>query len=436
MNYFRKGGNNLRKAIIIFCFLAAGFLSFFPALADGKEDVVFVVPIEQNVEKGLHAFLKRAIHLAEEEQAKAIIFDINTPGGAVTAASDIGDLFQSTSLRKVAFVNSNALSAGAFISLAADEIYMVPHATIGAAAIIDNEGNTAGEKAESYWREKMVAVADLHQRDLEIAVAMTNKTKPLTLTADKAYQVGYSEGTVKNLDDLLIKLKLENATVKSVDETFAEKLARFITDPIVVPILLSIASLGLVLELYSPGFGLPGTMGISALLLFFYGHLVAGLAGYESLILFLIGIGLIILEFFIVGGIAGIIGTIAVITSVFLAGENVLNMAISVLIALFLTAIVLIIMVKVFGKRMKFFKKIILTESTNAESGYVSNVNRIELIGRTGLTITPLRPAGTITIDDERIDVVSEGGFLDKGISVKVIKVEGSRIVVRKVDNT
>lgn len=224
------------------------------------------------------------------------------------------------------------------------------------------------------------------------------------------------------------------ASVDSIDLSFPEKVAVFLTDPLVVTILLSIASLGLVLELFSPGFGFPGIMGITSLILFFYGHLVVGLAGYESLILFAIGILLIIAEFFLPGAIAGILGVITIIGSLLMAGGNIMYMGISILIALLVGIIGMIIMVKVLGKRMKIFKKMVLSDSTNTESGYVSNVNRLDLIGKTGVTMTPLRPAGTISINDERLDVVTEGGYVENGQKVKVIKVEGSRIVVR-LDN-
>ncbi|WP_236016901.1 NfeD family protein [Heyndrickxia sporothermodurans] len=427
------------------CFILVVFFSILPVTASNNENTVIIIPIEEDVEKGLHAFLKRAVNTAEEKHADVIIFDINTPGGAVDAASEIGKLLNSTKIKKIAFVNNKALSAGAYISLFADEIYMVPDGTMGAAAIIDQKGNTAGKKAESYWRSAMNAAASQHGRNPIYAEAMAveninlpdlevKKGGLLTLTAEQAVKVGYSEGTVKNMDELLAKLGYEHANIEHINSSFAEKVARFLTNPIVVPILLSIASLGLVIELYSLGFGIPGTMGITALLLFFYGHLVAGLAGYESLILFIIGIVLIIAEFFLPGAIAGILGTAAIVGSLLIAGGNIFYMGISIIIAILVAIIGMIIMVKVLGKRMKLFKKIILSDSTSTDKGYVSNVNRLELVGKTGITMTPLRPAGTMTINDERLDVVSEGGYIDKGIKVKIIKVEGSRIVVR-VDN-
>lgn len=176
-------------------------------------------------------------------------------------------------------------------------------------------------------------------------------------------------------------------------------------------------------------------MGISSLILFFYGHLVAGLAGYESLILFIIGIGLIIAEFFLPGGIAGILGIGAVLGSLFMAGGDIQHMAISILIAIACAIVVSILMVKVFGKKMKFFKKLVLSDSTNTESGYISNKTRSELIGKEGYALTGLRPSGTVVIDNERIDVVSEGGFVLKDAKVVVVKAEGTRVVVREVPN-
>lgn len=412
--------------------------------ANANEKTVYVVPISDTVEKGLLAFLERAVDEAEEAQADAIIFDIHTPGGAVDAAGGIGKLLTGTELKTIALVNKQALSAGAYISLNTDEIYMVPGSTMGSAAIIDQEGNTAGKKAESYWFAAMKSAAMESGRDPIYAQAMADesidlpelgagKGKLLTLTAEQAYEVGYSEGTVKNLDALLQRLGYADADIVNVNETFAEKLARLITHPVVIPLLLTIGSLGLVLELYSPGFGLPGFVGLSSLLLFFYGHLVAGLAGWETIILFILGIGLILLEFFVPGGIVGAIGFLAIIGSFFLASDNIAHMGVSLLIAISASIFLSILMIRVFGKRMKLFKRIILNDSTSTEKGYVSNKNRLELIGAEGITLNALRPAGTVLVGDERIDVVSEGAFIPKDEKVRIVKTEGSRIVVRKI---
>ncbi|MBU8697616.1 NfeD family protein [Bacillus pumilus] len=412
--------------------------------AKSVDQKVHVIPIEDTVEKGLSKFIERSFEHAKSERAKHIILDINTPGGAVDAALEIADTIRASDIPVTAFVNHRALSAGAFLALNADQIYMTPNGKMGAAAIIDGEGNAADQKSESLWLAEMSDAAEKQGRDPKYALAMADpdidakdagapKGELLTFNTDRALQFGYAEGEAENLDDLLQKLKLANASVQYDEVSFAEKVARFLTHPIVIPILLSIASLGLIVELYSPGFGVPGTMGVTALLLFFYGHLVAGFAGYETLFLFLAGLLLLILELFLPGGIVGVIGLICVVVSLFLAAGSFTEMAISILIATAVSIIAVILLTKVLGKRMKFFKKFILTDSTNKESGYVSNETREDLVGQIAVTLTALRPSGTAVLGDERIDVVSEGAFIDKDEQVKIVKAEGSRIVVRKV---
>lgn len=405
---------------------------------------VYKVPVTNEVEKGLYAFLQRSFKEAEEANAKAIILEINTPGGFTTVAGDIGRLMDNTELEVIAYIHDDALSAGAFLALHADSIYMSPNGSMGAAQVIVADGNAADAKATSAWNAAMINAAKSSPgRDPVYALAMSDPDqdlpkyragvgKLLTLTADEAVEVNYSQGTVKSFEELLKKTGYEHAQVIHMNETFSEKLARFITNPIVVPILLSVAGLGLVLELYSPGFGVPGTMGASALILFFYGHLVAGLAGYEALILFFIGVGLIIAEFFLPFGIAGVIGSLAIIGSIIMAGGNPMFMAVSLLIAIAIAITGMVVIMKFFGKKLHLLNRMVLMDSTDTESGYVSNVNRINLIGREALTATPLRPSGAVVLDGERIDVVSEGSYIERGKNVIIVKVEGSRIVVRE----
>lgn len=433
-----------QKKLLFIPLLFTLLLSIIPSIIYANNDkIVYVVPIKNTVEKGLSEFIDRAITEAEENRASAIIFDMNTPGGDVSAAIEIGKRISETDIKTVTYINQDAISAGSYIALNTDEIYMVEGGRIGSSGVIDQQGNAADEKAQSYWLSAMKGAAEKTGRDPIYAMAMADKSIAipgikksgtfLTLTSSEAQEIEYSNGTVKSLDDVLNQLDLQDAKLERLDESFAEKIARFVTNPIIVPILLSIGSLGLIIELYSPGFGLPGIAGISALLLFFYGHLVAGLAGYESLILFVIGILLIILEFFVVGGIAGAIGIVSVIASMFLASGDIAVIGISLVIAIGVSIIASILLVKVFGRKMKFFRKIILTDSTSTENGYVSNQNREDLIGKTGIALTALRPAGVVLVNEERVDVVSEGSFIDKEKNVKVVKVEGSRIVVREI---
>ncbi|MDQ0858330.1 membrane-bound serine protease (ClpP class) [Bacillus sp. V2I10] len=427
----------------IVLFLSLFGSAYMPA-ADNASEKVAVIPIEETVEKGLSQFIKRSFKEAREEKVDHIILDINTPGGAVDAALEIADTIRASEIPVTAFIDRRALSAGAYIALNADQIYMVPGAKMGSAAIIDLEGNTADKKAESVWLAEMKESAERNNRDSKYALAMADpdvdlpeygagKGDLLTLTAEQAVEVNYAEGIAKNLDSLLSALNLGSAEVIEMEVSFAEKVARFVTNPIVIPILLSIGSLGLIVELYSPGFGLPGFMGLSSLFLFFYGHYIAGLAGLETVILFIVGLILVAAEFFVPGGIIGFIGFGAILLSFFIATDDIAYMAFSLVVALLVAVTAAIIFVKVFGKRMNIFKKLILRDSTNTESGYVSNRNRLELIGKTGIALTSMRPSGTALIDDERIDVVTEGMYIAKDQKIKIVKVEGSRVVVREI---
>ncbi|WP_285768959.1 nodulation protein NfeD [Peribacillus sp. SI8-4] len=421
--------------------------SFGVLAASAQEKIVYHVPIEETVENGLSAFLERALNTAEEADADLVIFEVNTPGGAVDAAGKIAKLLSDSPVKTVAYVNNRALSAGAYIALSADEIYMVPSATMGSAAVIDSAGNAASKKAQSYWLAAMKTAAEQNGRDPKFAQAMADEDidlpeygagrgKLLTFTAEQARKAGYSEGVVSGKAELYSKLGVEDADIRTIEESFPEKLARFLTNPIVVPILLTIAGIGIVIELFSPGFGFPGIIGVSSLVLFFYGHLVAGITGYESLAMFIIGVILVLAEFFIPGGIIGLLGFTAIVGSLFLASDDPVHMTISLLIAVTVSILAFILLVKVFGKQMKFFRKMILTDATKTEQGYVSNPNRVDLLGVKGKAFTDLRPSGTALINDERVDVVTEGSYISRGSALIIVKVEGSRVVVREIPDS
>lgn len=287
------------KGISWIFILVLSFTLVLPTMTAFASDKVYHVPIEAEVEKGLKAFLERAFKEATENNAEAIVLEIHTPGGFVDAATDIGKLIDEAPIKVIAFINSKAHSAGAFIALHADEIYMVPNGTIGAAAVIDSAGNAADEKANSAWLAQMRAAAETSGRDPKYALAMANKRidipelapvgELLTLSADEALEVGYSEGTASSLEDVLVLADLKGSEVIGMEPTLSEQVARIITNPVVVPILLSLASLGLVLELYSPGFGVPGLVGLSSLGLFFFGHTIAGFLATKQLYYLLLG---------------------------------------------------------------------------------------------------------------------------------------------------
>ncbi|WP_404802408.1 NfeD family protein [Bacillus shivajii] len=427
--------------------MLAFILSIVPQQAESTGDgkLVYYIPVEQAVERGLLAFLNRSITAAEEEGADHIVFEVNTPGGLVDAASEIASLIRNTETPTTAYVINDAMSAGAYISLNADQIVMTPGSEMGAAQVIEGgSGTAADDKAHSAWLAAMRSAAELNDRDPQYALAMADSEidipeygapsgRLLTLTSSEAYEVGYAEAIAQNRQELLEYLNLENAEEREAEVSFAEQIARFVTHPIVIPILLSIGSMGLVLELYSPGFGIPGIMGASALFLYFFGHMVAGFAGWETFILFSVGVILLLIEIFVPGfGIFGIIGIGAIIGSMVLASYSTMNILLSILIAAVLTTIVSILFFKYVGYRGPL-KRVILNDATKNEEGYVSNETRTDIVGNVGEALTTLRPSGTALIGEERLDVVSEGGYIEQGRNVKVISTAGSRIVVREV---
>jgi membrane-bound serine protease (ClpP class) len=422
-----------------------GVLSGQQVFSAGKGKTVTFIPVEHEVERGLEAFLERNIKNAEEDGTDHIVLEIYTPGGRVDAALHIAKIMRETDIPITAYIVKNAFSAGAYIALNADQIVMKPSTTIGSAAVIDGQGNTAGQKAESAWKAEMLAAAELNDRnplyaeamvdpDIEIPELHLKKEQLLTLTASEALKVGYAEKIAEDRQELLAFLNLEDAKIQDSEPTFADKIARFVTNPVVVPILLSLGSLGLVLELYTPGFGIAGSIGALSLLLFFYGHMIAGLAGWEAILLFVIGFVLIIMELFLPGGIIGILGVIAMLTGLILAGGSLKGILIAIAIAIVVTIIGSYFFIRSFGYNGPL-KRLVLFDSTSSEKGYLSHNERVDLNGRIGITYTPLRPSGSVKIDDEYFDVVSEGSFIGKGEKVKIVKVSGGRIVVRSVEN-
>lgn len=443
-------GNSYRRYItytFLFIMMVSLFSTVIPIInADDSSDgkLVYVIPIEKEVELGLEAFLTRTTKEAEAEGADHIIFEIDTPGGGVDAAGQIAELLQNLKTPTSSFIINRALSAGSYIALNTDSIYMKPQATMGASGVINQDGTAASKKAQSAWLQAMKSAAESKGKDPLYAAAMADSSvelpeygaaegKFLTLGPSSAVEVGYSEGTVDDRTELLSELGLSKATIVEKELTLSEKVARFITNPVVVPILLSIASLGLIVELYSPGFGIPGIMGLVSLVLFFYGHVVAGLAGFEAIILLILGVVLIIAEFFVPGGIVGLLGVGSVVGSLLMSGQDIGHMSMSIGIAFIIAIIAAVILFKTMGMEKGFLRHIILSDQTTTELGYVSSANRLDLIGLEGRTVTSLRPSGIALLDGERLDVISEGGFIQADKSVKVVKVEGVRIVVREV---
>ncbi|WP_201003744.1 NfeD family protein [Paenibacillus glycanilyticus] len=419
--------------------------------AEGSElgPAVYVVPVKQTVESGLKSFLERAYKEAAEAKAERVILVINTFGGEVTSAEEIGELIRKSSVPTTAYVEGKAVSAGTYIALNAQNIVMEPGSTIGAAAVVNGSGELIDNpKVVSFWVKTMREAAELNGRDPDIAAAMVDPgaTLPLpdlkqvkqsgqilTLTADEALKVGYAEYKAESVDDAIKWLGLENRERIELNPSIAEKLASWLVNPIVMTVLFILGIAGIAIELFVPGFGVPGIVGILSFGLYFFGHYIAGFAGMESVVLFIVGIALLLIEVFVPSwGILGILGSASLIVGVLTAASNPMTAFISLVIALVAAAVILYFVVRKYKDR-GIWNKFILREKLTTEQGYLSAETKEDLLGQEGIAITPLRPAGTIQIGDNRIDVVTSGEFIASGKTVKVIKTEGTWVVVREV---
>lgn len=428
-------------AIVLCLGLFATCLNAAPM--DGA-DKVYIISVEKAVESGLSSYLERAFQLAAEDPAAStVILEIDTPGGAVTAAQSIRKTIEAFPGQTVALVKGAAISAGTYIALSCDVIAMQPGTTIGdVEPQINNE--RADEKFLSYWRAEMSALAEAHGRDKEIAIAMVDRDvaieglkeagKLLTLTAQEAKAVGYADYLVANRSELLQVLGLDQAAEEEVFTSRGERIARFLTNPYVAPFLLMIGLAGIVIEIFTVGFGLAGLVGGTALALYFGGHLFAGFSGWGTILLFLGGIILLLLEMAMPGfGIAGVSGIICLSAGIVIMAPSLLLGLQSLVIAIIGTIILLVIAFKYLSKR-KFWNRLVLSLKFDKQRGYISQKEDYSyLLGQKAQTLTDLRPAGIIVTEDgKRWDVVSEGSFIEKGNLVVVTHVDGPRIVVSK----
>ena len=421
--------------------LLLSFVQSASAAAADSDDRVYVISVENAVEKGLSSYMERAFGMiAGDPRARLVILEIDTPGGLVTAAQSIRRTIEACPVKTVALVKGGAISAGTYIAMSCDKIAMQPGTTIG--DVEPRSGDEiADEKFLSYWRAEMSSLAEAHGRDKDIALAMVDremeiegvkeKGRLLTLTAFEAVEVGYCDHLVASRGELKALYGLEGAAEAGVDLSTPEKIARLITSPTVAPLILMIGIAGVIIEILTAGFGIAGILGGSCLVLYFAGHMIAGLTGWGAVLLFLAGTILLFVEAFIPGfGVPGVIGIICMAASVVLASASFQVGLQSFVIAL-AGSVILIVLAARFLSKNKRWDKLSLQLTMDKEKGYISQEEDFSVyVGRKGVTLSTLRPAGIVTLEDgKRLDVVSEGGFIEKDKPVVIVKADGPRIV-------
>jgi membrane-bound serine protease (ClpP class) len=426
-----------------------------PAFAQ-KNPVVYVTPIEGMIDLGLAPFVERVLREAADAGAAAVVLEINTFGGRVDAAVVIRDALLNSRVQTVAFVNKRAISAGALIALATEKIVMGDGGTIGAATPVQMgqpgaPAQPVEEKTVSYVRKEFRATAEARKRPPLIAEAMVDadveipdlieKGKLLTLTTDEALKHKIAEFRADTMAEVLNQVGLAGAEVRRASPNWAENFVRFLTHPIVSSLLITIGMLGVILEIRTPGFGVPGALGIGSLALFFWGHWLVQLAGWEEILLVVSGVVLLVAEIFIIPGfgVAGVLGIAALLSGLSLSligggatWDFILKTVGRVIFSLLLAIVGSLVLLR-FLPRLPFGKRLILETGLAAGEGYASppETDR-SWLGKGGTTVSPLRPSGIADVEGERVDVVSDGEFIEAGAEIVVSRVDGNRIVVRR----
>ncbi len=422
--------------------------------ADLGDGPVFVVPVKAMIDNALARYVDRAVGDAEARGASLIVFDVDTFGGLVDAADQIRKRILDAEPPTAAFINKNAASAGALISYACDHIVMAPGSSIGAATVVEGVGGEAApDKYQSYMRGLMRATAEANGRDPRIAEAMVDETievdgvseagKVLTLSTTEALRLLVADLSVDDVPQLLAAFGAETRAVVNHQASRVEKVLRFFASPVVQSILMLMMLGGLYFELQTPGVGFAGAMAVLGAAAFFAPHYIMGLVESWEIIVFVLGVGLLLVEIFVTPGfgVAGVGGVVLIFGSLlsalvgnvgldFPSGET-LTSAITTLAITSVLFVVLLFSLGRYLPRSDRFGQLVLQPELSASEGYTSAEVQMDLVGKVGVALTPLRPSGMAEFDGERVDVTSVSDFIPAGSTVVVRRVTGGRVEVR-----
>lgn len=422
-----------------------------------KTFLVYKFDIKENIAPPAVRRAKIAFEEADSLKADFILIHMNTYGGMVDAADSLRTRIMQSRIPVIVFVDNNAASAGALISISADRIYMRPGANIGAATVVDQSGEVVPDKYQSYMRSMMRSTAEAKGRDPDIAQAMVDPSieiegvieegKVLTFTASEAMRWGFCEGMAENIDEVLELAGIGDYTMVEQELSLTERMIAFLISPVVSGILIMLILGGIYFELQTPGLGFPIILAAAAALLYFAPLYLEGLTSHYEIILFILGFVLIGVELFAIPGfgVTGVFGALLVISGLALAmvgnqGFDFTGVPASEILQAFLIVIIafFVSLTGSFYLSRKLFTsnrfgELALQTVQNTDEGYTSaNAHTKTLLGKTGTAFTVLRPSGKVEIDDEVFDATALTGYIEKGVSVKVVKYETSQIFVVK----
>lgn len=452
---------------------SAAQTNLLPAIATSGK--VYILPIREDIMPPLVYVVRRGVKEAMEANADALILDMNTDGGRVDVTEEIIEIISKFKGKTFTYVNDRAFSAGAFISVATQKIYMAPQSVIGAAAPImmsptgggaEKMPDTVEAKMTSAVRALVRTQAEKNDHNIEVIEAMIDKTKELTIDGEVLNKEGniltltdrqaakeygtppkalLSSGTVESLDVLLQQLGYAGAQRVEIKPTGAEKLGIWINA--IAPILLIIGIIGIYIEFKTPGFGLPGIVGIVAFAIYFLGGYVAGLSAPGWMILFVLGLILLVVELFVVPGtfIAGILGGVLILIALVMGMVDVypgtpalpslpqLELPMRDLSIAIVGSMFIALVLARFLPKTTLFRRLVSQSVSGGDSVAAVEVQQTARLGLTGVAISTLCPGGKARFGDQLLDVITRGELVDKGRTVKIIGNSGLAAVVEEV---
>ena len=434
--------------------LVIAILSTVSLLAQQK---IMVMEIKDVIDPRMHRYVDLALGEAERSDTDVVIIEMDTYGGVLTDAKEIVDRIMHFKKPVWVFINTDAASAGALIAIACDSIYMAPGASIGAATVVDAEGQKAPDKYQSYMRSIMRSTAEENGRNPLIAEGMVDEDlviegikkagEIITFSTSEALQHGFCDAKVESIEEILERNNIQDYTIKKFELGFTERIISIVLNPVISSILILLIVAGIYFEMQTPGLGFAGLAALVALILYLVPYYLNGLAANWEIIAFFIGLALIAVEVFVLPGfgIAGISGLAITVGSLFLIMVNnnafdfefvAMNDLLYALAAALCGTLGGMVLLVVGGSKLtetRFFKKVALMDTQNRSEGYVSFQLSESLLGRRGTAETVLRPSGKVMIDGRMYDAYTRGDYIQKGQTIEVISEEGSSLKVKLV---
>ncbi len=453
----------MKFVVSLLFFASAFFVSLLPAW--GQTEVtadsvktVYVFDMKSDIDPRMNRKVRLALEEAAEKNAAMIIVHMDTYGGAVTDADDIRTLFLESKVPIHSFIDKDAASAGALISIACDSIYMARGGSIGAATVVmGGGGEAAPDKYQSYMRSMMRSTAEARGRDPQIAEAMVDEDlevegiseagEVVTFSVSEAIANGFCEAEVASIEEIIERNGLENYEIYRYAPSVAEDIIAFFLNPAVSGFLILVIFAGIYFEIQTPGIGFPLAASAIAVVLYFIPYYLTGLASNLEVVIFILGIILLAVEIFVIPGfgVFGILGIVCILAGLtmgmlpndqfdftFVSSGKLFTALLTVILAA-IVATVLIFTLTPKVNQWESFSKISLASTQQKSDGYTSSFYSNDLLGKQGISHTRLMPSGKVLIDDEMYDAYSRGEFIDKGEKIQVISTEGTSIRVKKV---